>query len=83
MKISESIYKKFSQLSVRTGNRLTSHYKRIYKIEIGYSILLTTTGFHRHSAHGAGGLSSPNSTQPTSSGRKRSGAHRQLAFSID
>ena len=64
MQNSESSYKKFSQLSVSTGNILTSHYgrvsktkigykrvyetdyERVYETEIGYSIFLTTTGFH-------------------------------------
>ena len=67
---SESIYNKFSQLSVSTGNKLTSGYERVSETEIGYYTLLTTISFHRHSAHSAGRVSSPNSTQPTSSGRK-------------
>ena len=63
MQNSESSYKKFSQLSVSTGNILTSDYERVcetesykrvyetdyekfYEAKIGYSILLTTTGFH-------------------------------------
>ena len=79
---SESSYNKFSQLSVSIGNTLTSDYERVCETEIGYFMLLITTGFHRHSAQVAGRLFSPNSAQPTSSGRKNSGAHRQLAFSI-
>ena len=56
MQNSESSYKKFFQLSVSTGNILTSDYgrvsktkigyKKVYETEIGYSIFLTTTGFH-------------------------------------
>ena len=79
---SESIYKKAFQLSVSTGKRLTSDYERVYETEIGSSILLATTGFQRHSAHGAGQVSPPNSIQPTSSGRKSSETHSQLVFSI-
>ena len=47
---SESIHNKVSQLSVSTGNRLTSGYERVYETEIGYSILLTTrltSGYER------------------------------------
>ena len=40
---SESIDKKFFHLSVSTRNGLTSDYKRVYKTEISYFILLTTT----------------------------------------
>ena len=64
MQNSESSNKKFSQLSVSTGNILTSDYERVciteigykrvyetdyervYEMIIGYSILLTTKGFH-------------------------------------
>ena len=64
MQNSENSYKKFFQLSVSTGNILTSdyervcktetsykrvyetYYERVYETEIGYSILLTTKGFH-------------------------------------
>ena len=56
MQNSESSYKNFSQLSVSTGNILSSDYervckteidyKRVYETEIGYSILLTTKGFY-------------------------------------
>ena len=35
MQNSESSYKKFSQLSVSTGNILTSDYERVCKTEIG------------------------------------------------
>ena len=47
---SESIYNKFSPISVCSGNRLTLDYEKVYKTEIGSSILLTTTGFDQHSA---------------------------------
>ena len=43
--------------------RLTSGYETVYETEIGCSTLLATTGFHRHSGHGAGQVSSPNSSQ--------------------
>ena len=61
---SESIYNKFSPLSVSTGNRLTSGYEKLYQTEIGYSILLTIADFHPHSANRAGRVSSPNITRP-------------------
>ena len=59
---SESIYRKAFQLSDSTGKRLTSDYERVYETEIGSSILQTTTGFHRHSAHGAGPVPPPPQT---------------------
>ena len=77
MSNSESIYNKFFPLSVSAGNRLTSDYEMVYKTKLGSSILLTTTGFHPHLAHGAGRVSSPNRTQSTSSGRKSSETYRQ------
>ena len=40
---SETIVKKFFHLSVSTRNGLTSDYERVYKTEISYFILLTTT----------------------------------------
>ena len=86
MQNSKSSYKKFSQLSVSTGNIMTNDYervceteigyKRVYETEIGYSMLLSITGFHRLSAQGDGQIFFPNSTHPTYSGRKSSEAHR-------
>ena len=40
---SESIDKNLFQLSVSTRNELTSDYERVYKTELSYFILLTTT----------------------------------------
>jgi len=77
---SESSYNAFCQLSVSTGNRLTSDYEGVCETEIGYSLLLTTMGFHWYSAQGAGRISFPNRTQPTSSCRISSRAHKQLAL---
>ena len=49
---------------------LETEYERVYETEISYFILLTTTGYHQHSANGAGRVFSLNSTQPIFSGRK-------------
>ena len=77
-----SDYEKVCETKIGYERVYKTDYERVYETVIGYSILLTTTGFHRHLACGAKQVFSPNSTQPTSSGRKGSGAHRQLAFSI-
>ena len=42
MQNSESSCKKFSQLSVSTGNILTSDYERVCKTEIGYKRVYET-----------------------------------------
>ena len=73
MRSSESIHNKFFQLSVSTGSRFRSGYERVYETEIDYSILLKTASFHWHSGHGASWVSSPNSTQPTSSAAEHTG----------
>ena len=42
MQNSKSSYKKFSQLSVSSGNILTSDYERVCKTEIGYKRVYET-----------------------------------------
>ena len=42
MQNSKSNYKKFSQLSVSTGNILSSDYERVCKTEIGYKRVYET-----------------------------------------
>ena len=42
MQNSESSYKKFFQLSVSTGNILTSDYERVCKTKIGYKRVYET-----------------------------------------
>ena len=76
-----SDYERVCETEIGYKRVYETDYERVYETEIGYSILLTTTGFYRLSSHGDGRIFFPNSTYPTYSGRKSSGAHRQLAFS--